>query len=168
MSIRKYKITSLLVLMLAAVLPAFAQEDAASSKADAAKKAANPICAIYAVPIEYDHYEKVGPYDGTMDAVTLKPVLPISINEDWVFVSRTIVPYVWQDGIVPDMDKVVGIHPTAGPIIKNTKDDLGYKYAGKNHGFWDIQESAFITPAKRCMVFSGALAGLSDSPARSR
>lgn len=83
MSIRKYKITLLLVLMLAAVLPAFAQEDEASKKADAAKKAANPICAMFAVPIEYDHYQKVGPYDGTMDAITLKPVIPVAINEDW-------------------------------------------------------------------------------------
>jgi hypothetical protein len=117
MSIRKYKISAMLVLMIAAVMPVLAQEDAASSKADAAKKAANPICAIYAVPIEYDHYEKVGTYDGTMDAVTLKPVVPIAINENWNLVSRTILPYIWQDGIIPDMDKVVAVHPTLGPIV---------------------------------------------------
>jgi len=158
MSIRKYKITLLLVLMLAAVLPAFAQEDEASKKADAAKKAANPICAMFAVPIEYDHYQKVGPYDGTMDAITLKPVIPVAINEDWNIVSRTIIPYVWQDGIVPDMNK------TVGPLTVNTKDDLGYKYAGKNHGFWDIQESMFITPSKAMNGFLWGVGGVFGFP----
>lgn len=158
MSIRKYKISALLVLMIASVIPVFAQEDASSSKADAAKKAANPICAIYAVPIEYDHYEKVGPYDGTMDAVTFKPVVPIAINEEWNLVSRTIIPYVWQDGIVPDMNKQIG------PLTVNTKDDLGYKYAGKNNGFWDIQESVFITPSKPMYGFLWGLGGAFGFP----
>ena len=74
-----------------------------------------------------------------MDAITLKPVIPIAINENWNIVSRTIIPYVWQDGIVPEKVTMSGIK-------LDTKDQLGYKYAGKNHGFWDIQESVFITP----------------------
>jgi len=147
MSIRMIKIPSLLVLMLAVVLPVFAQEEAASTKADAAKKAANPICAMFAVPIEYDHYEKVGPYDGTMDVVTLKPVIPIAINENWNLVSRTIVPYVWQDGIVPEKATMSGIE-------LDTKEQLGYKYAGKKSWFLGYSGVCFYNSFKSYVWFS--------------
>lgn len=157
MSIRKFKIITVTALLLFSAACVYAQEDESAKKTDASKKAANPICAIYAVPVEYDHYEKVGPYDGTMDVITLKPIIPIAINEDWNLVSRTIIPYLRQDGVVPEKITMSGIELDA-------KEQLGYKYAGKNHGFWDIQESMFITPSKPMYGFIWGVGGAFGFP----
>lgn len=159
MYIAKKKATLALIAFMAITSQLIAGEDDAAKKAEATRKAANPICAIYAVPIEYDHYKNVGPFDGTMDAITLKPVIPIKINDDWNFVSRTIIPYVWQDGIIPTEVNFKG-------ITLDAKKQLGYEYAGKNNGFWDIQESVFITPSRAMYGFLwgvGAIFGFPGS-----
>ena len=39
------------------------------------------------------------PADGDKAFVNVQPVIPISLNEDWNVISRTIVPITWQDDI---------------------------------------------------------------------
>lgn len=159
MSISMNKILTTVFFLLTTVIPAFSQTDGEPANGDVAKKLANPVCAIYAVPIEYDHYNNVGKYDGTMDVITLKPMIPVALNDNWSFVSRTIIPYVWQDGIIPTEVTMMG-------TTFDTKSQLGYKNAGKNNGFWDIQEQMFITPSKKYYGFSwgaGAVLGFPGS-----
>lgn len=147
MTIRKSVIASLFVYLLIVVSPGFSQESDTSSNGDVAKKLANPVCAIIAVPIEYERYRNdVGVYNGNMDIAVIKPVVPFKLNDDWAIISRTIVPYVWQDEVVPSKVTKFG-------MTLDTKNQLGYEYAGKNNGFWDIQEQLFVSPSKKYYGF---------------
>ena len=67
-----------------------------------AKQLANPIASLASVPFQYNYAGRLGPTgDGTMTRLNVQPVIPMSIGRDWNFISRTIVPLIRQDEIVP-------------------------------------------------------------------
>ncbi len=103
------------ILPLACALAAntvLAQADAASSGASAgvgderaraaelAKKLSNPVAALISVPLQNNFDFGAGPDgDGFQFKLNVQPVIPFSLNEEWNLISRTIVPYVYQENI---------------------------------------------------------------------
>ena len=72
----------------------------ADSEAELAKKLNNPVAALISVPIEYIVDEDIGPLEqGKVTQYKLSPVVPISLNDEWNVISRTIVSFVDQDNI---------------------------------------------------------------------
>ena len=96
---------------------ALAQESAA----DLAKKLSNPVAALISVPLQLNYDEKIGPTEsGKRWLLNVQPVVPISLNEEWNVVSRTILPVVSQKDIFPG--------------------------AGSQSGIGDIVQSVFFSP----------------------
>jgi hypothetical protein len=76
------------------------------SDAEAAAKAlANPVAAMISVPLQLNFDEDIGPSDGERWTLNVQPVVPISLNEDWNVISRTIVPIIDQDDIPAGEDE---------------------------------------------------------------
>jgi hypothetical protein len=74
-----------------------------ASSADAlAKQLANPVAALISVPIEFTWDTRAGVNEtGSISTLIFKPVIPMSLNSDWNLISRTIVPMIQFNDVVP-------------------------------------------------------------------
>lgn len=93
---------------------------AQDSSADLAKKLSNPVASMISVPFQFNYDRGYGPEEGNRETLNIQPVVPISLNDDWNLISRTIMPVIWQDDI-------------AGP-------------SGHQFGPGDITQSLFLSP----------------------
>ena len=113
------KLKSKLVVCMISGLPVWVCADEGS--ADLAKQLANPVAALVSVPFQYNYDADIGPADdGTRHTINIQPVVPISLDEKWNIISRTILPLVSQDDISPN--------------------------AGSQSGTGDIVQSLFFSP----------------------
>lgn len=86
-----------------------------------AKQLSNPIASLISVPMQFNYDDGIGPTDdGSRSLVNVQPVIPVSIGENWNMISRTIIPIVYQEDIVPG--------------------------AGSQFGTGDVLQSLFFSP----------------------
>jgi hypothetical protein len=77
-----------------------AGDDQAAKTAALAKTLANPIGALISVPFQNNFDWGAGPTgDGFQYKLNLQPIVPLTLNEDWLLISRTILPFVYQENI---------------------------------------------------------------------
>jgi hypothetical protein len=107
-----------LAIACAVPAPALAQSD----DADLAKQLNNPVSSLISVPFQLNYDQKMGPArEGERFLLNVQPVIPIKLNNEWNLISRTIMPIVYQDDVVPGTDQF---------------------------GLGDITQSLFFSPAK--------------------
>jgi hypothetical protein len=111
---------------LAATSPAWAEDTAAkpqSTDADAlAMQLSNPVAALISVPFQFNWDTGLGADgDGTRSTLNIQPVVPFSIGEDWNLISRTIVPVIWQDDVLPGGGSQSGFGDTVQSLFFSPK-----------------------------------------------
>ena len=109
-----------LAMVLGAATIASAQEQE-SQAAELAKAAQNPLAALVTLPLQANFNNGIGDDDRRMFNLNIQPVAPFK-GEDWNLITRTIMPVIWQDEIVPG--------------------------AGSQFGLGDITVSLFASPKK--------------------
>lgn len=88
-----------------------------------AKALANPVASLISVPFQLNYDQDIGPGDeGERLLLNVQPVVPLSVNDDWNMISRTILPVVWQQDAVPG--------------------------EGAQFGLGDVVQSVFFSPAQ--------------------
>lgn len=84
------------------------------------KKLANPLADLISIPTQFNYDDDLGPNKkGSIFQVNIQPVIPLDISEDWLAITRTIIPIIDLDG-VPE--------------------------GGSSSGMGDILESVFFSP----------------------
>ncbi|RDC68985.1 transporter [Rhodovulum sp. 12E13] len=108
---------ALAAVALAAILPAAA----AAQDADLAQTLTNPVADLVSLPVQLNFDEGLGADDkGRRTTLNIQPVYPVRLSDDWNLISRTIIPVIWQEDVLPDSEQ---------------------------SGMGDILQSVFLSPA---------------------
>jgi hypothetical protein len=91
--------------LTAAALPARAE----LTEEELAKLVQNPVGNLISVPFQYNGNLNFGPEKGTQNVLNIQPVIPISVNNDWNIITRTILPVVWLPALAPGDSRTNGI-----------------------------------------------------------
>lgn len=76
----------------------------------AAKDAAeNPVAAAISLPLQNNTFYGVGPYRRAENELLIEPVVPIRLSENWMLISRTIVPVVVVPRLSPNAEVDYGL-----------------------------------------------------------
>ena len=79
------------------------------SAEDLAKLAQNPVGNLISVPFQNNANLNVGPEKGTQNILNIQPVYPISVNDEWNIITRTILPVISQPALTPGDSRTNGI-----------------------------------------------------------
>lgn len=111
-----------------------------------AKASQNPVASMISVPFENNATFNNGPDDVFVNVLNIKPVVPMSLTDNWNLINRAIVPLVYQD------DGFIGQTHVGGASVGQGQGttDFTTKEQSMNSqfGLGDIVYQGFISPKK--------------------
>jgi len=76
-----------------------AQDKAAESAADLAKKLSNPIASLISVPFQNNTDVGIGKFNGSRNTLNFQPVIPTSLSPKLNMITRLVLPIITQHDI---------------------------------------------------------------------
>jgi hypothetical protein len=80
------------------------------NKAEDLRRAAqNPMADLISFPIQNNTNFQFGPLEKTQNVTNIQPVVPFSLNPNWLLISRTIAPLIYQPELIPGQGSEFGL-----------------------------------------------------------
>ena len=105
---------------LALTAPSFARAQDAEAQ-ELAKKLSNPVASLISVPLQFNYDCCFGPSDGARYQLNVQPVVPVSVNQDWNLIIRTILPLIDQNRTAPTVGSRQGLGDTTQSFFISPK-----------------------------------------------
>ncbi|HTO73977.1 MAG TPA: hypothetical protein VMJ30_09160 [Gemmatimonadales bacterium] len=64
-----------------------------------ARAVQNPVADLISVPFQNNVDYNIGSFDRSMWTLDIEPVIPLHVTEDWMVITRTIIPFIYQPNI---------------------------------------------------------------------
>jgi hypothetical protein len=86
--------------LLSAIPQPLLAQEGTDPENDLAMQLVNPVASLISLPLQNNFDWGAGPDgDGFQYRVNIQPVIPFALNDDWNLISRTILPYIYQENI---------------------------------------------------------------------
>ncbi len=126
LTLRKLPAWGMLVALTIAPMPSWAEEEGGNEgylgdgsieageneTAELARAVQNPIADLISVPLQNNTNFNFGPRERTQNVLNIQPVVPVDLSEDWLMITRTIVPVISQPSFAPGQDRKNGLGDT--------------------------------------------------------
>ena len=109
----------------ALLLSISAQAQEAAAEPDLAQQLANPVASLISVPFQANWDVGIGVNDATRFTLNIQPVIPLSLNEEWNLIVRTILPVIDAESPAPGIDDASGLGDTVQSFFFSPKKPVG-------------------------------------------
>jgi len=107
----------MLVILFAKDLPAQAESTSgkrSGADADLAQSLTNPLADLMTIPIQMNYDRDIGVQDeGWKLQTNIQPVIPVDLTRDWMLITRTILPVIYQDDVFAGAGSQFGLGDTS-------------------------------------------------------
>ena len=107
----------MLVILSAKNLPAQAETTSgkrSGADADLAQSLTNPLADLMTIPIQMNYDREIGVQDeGWKLQTNIQPVIPVDLTREWMLITRTTLPVIYQDDVFAGAGSQFGLGDTS-------------------------------------------------------